>query len=44
MRMKQAEKAKEEAKNNKIEIINYNGADYQKKTKETNNSLLDSLW
>lgn len=44
LRMKSLERAKEEAENNTMETINYNGADYQKKTKETNNNLLDSLW
>lgn len=44
MRMKNAQKAKEEAKNTTIDTVNYNGAEYQKKTKEVTNSLLDDLW
>lgn len=44
MRMKNVEKAKEEAKNTIVETANHIGADYQRKTKETNNKLLDDLW
>lgn len=44
MKMKNVEKAKEEAKNITIDIANHIGAEYQKKTKETTNKLLDDLW
>lgn len=44
MRMKSAEKAKEEAKNTSVETANHIGADYQRKTKEINNKLLNDLW
>lgn len=43
MRMKNAEKAKEEAKNTTIEISVHTGAEYQRKTKETI-KLLNDLW
>lgn len=44
MRMKNIEKAKEEAKNTTIDTIDYIGAEYQRKTKETANKLLKDLW
>lgn len=44
MKMKNIQKAKEEAKNTTVEVINHTGADYQRKTKETNNKLLNDLW
>ena len=44
MKMKNVEKAKEEAKNMTLDTTNYTGAEYQKKTKETTNKLLDDLW
>lgn len=44
MRMKNVEKAKEEAKNMETNTINHIGAEYQRKTKETSNKLLDDLW
>lgn len=44
MRMKNIEKAKEEAKNATVDTANYTGAEYQKKTKETTNKLLNDLW
>lgn len=43
-KMKNIQKAKEEAKNTTVEAINHTGADYQRKTKETNNRLLNDLW
>lgn len=44
MRMKNVEKAKEEAKNTTINTANHTGAEYQRKTKEVNNDLLNDLW
>lgn len=44
MRMKNVEKAKEEAKNTSIDATNHIGAEYQRKTKEVNNKLLNDLW
>lgn len=44
IRMKNVEKTKEEAKNTIIDTANHTGAEYQKKTKETTNKLLDDLW
>ena len=44
MKMKNVEKAKEEAKNMTLDTANHIGAEYQKKTKETTNKLLDDLW
>lgn len=44
MKMKNVEKAKEEALNTTIDTTNYTGAEYQRKTKETNNKLLNDLW
>lgn len=44
MRMKNVEKAKEEAKNATVDTANHIGAEYQKKTKEVTNKLLNDLW
>ena len=44
MKMKNVEKAKEKAKNMELDTINHIGAEYQRKTKETTNKLLDDLW
>lgn len=44
MRMKAAEKAKEDAKNTMVEAMNHTGAEYQRKSKELTNKLLDDLW
>ena len=44
LRMKNAEKAKEDAKNSTIDTANHVGAEYQRKTKEVNNKLLNDLW
>ena len=44
MRMKNAEKAKEEAKSMVIDTANHTGAEYQRKTKEVSNKLLNDLW
>lgn len=44
LRMKNIEKAKEEAKNSTIDTANHIGAEYQRKTKEINNKLLNDLW
>lgn len=44
MKMKNVAKAKEEAANTTIDTTNYTGAEYQRKTKETNNKLLNDLW
>ena len=44
LRIKSVEKAKEEAKNITVDTIGHTGAEYQKKTTETNNKLLNDLW
>lgn len=44
MKMKSVTKAKEEAKNTTIDVASHIGADYQKKTKEVTNKLLNELW
>ena len=44
LRMKNIQKNKEEAKNTTIDTANHIGADYQRKTKEVNNKLLNDLW
>lgn len=44
MRMKNVEKAKEEAKNTTIDTTGHTGAEYQRKTKEVNSKLLNDLW
>lgn len=44
MRMKSVERAKEEAKTTTLNAVNHVGAEYQRKTKETTNKLLDDLW
>ena len=44
LRMLNIEKAKEEAKNATVDTANHTGAEYQKKTKEVNNKLLNDLW
>ena len=44
LRMKNVEKTKEEAKNTTIDTANHKGAEYQRKTKEVNNKLLNDLW
>lgn len=44
LRMKNIEKTKEEAKNTTIDTVNHTGAEYQRKTKEVNNKLLNDLW
>ena len=44
LRMKNLQKTKEEAKNTTIDTANHIGADYQRKTKEVNNKLLNDLW
>lgn len=44
MKMKNVKKAKEEAENMTLDTANHIGAEYQKKTKETTNKLLDDLW
>ena len=44
LRMKNVQKNKEEAKNTTIDAANHIGADYQRKTKEVNNKLLNDLW
>ena len=44
LRMKNIQKTKEEAKNTTIDTANHIGADYQRKTKEVNNKLLNDLW
>lgn len=44
LRMKNVQKTKEEAKNTTIDTANHIGADYQRKTKEVNNKLLNDLW
>ena len=44
LRMLNIEKAKEEAKNATVDTANHTGAEYQKKTKEVTNKLLNDLW
>ena len=44
LRMKNVQKNKEEAKNATIDTVNHIGAEYQRKTKEVNNKLLNDLW
>lgn len=44
MKMRNVEKAKEEAKNMTIDNVDHIGANYQRKTKETTNKLLNDLW
>lgn len=44
MKMKNVQKAKEEAKNTTVEVMSHTGAGYQRKTEETTNKLLDDLW
>lgn len=44
LRMKNLQKTKEEAKNTTVDTANHIGADYQRKTKEVNNKLLNDLW
>lgn len=44
LRMKSVEKSKEEAKNISVDAVKYTGAEYQRKTTETNNKLLNDLW
>lgn len=44
LRMKNVQKTKEEAENTTIDTANHVGADYQRKTKEVNNKLLNDLW
>ena len=44
LRMKNVQKTKEEAENTTVDAANHIGADYQRKTKEVNNKLLNDLW
>lgn len=44
LRMKNVQKTKEEAKNTTVDVASHIGADYQRKTKEVNNKLLNDLW
>ena len=44
MKMKNVQKAKEEAENMVLDTADHIGAEYQRKTKETNNKLLNDLW
>ena len=44
LRMKNVEKAKEEAESMVLDTANHTGAEYQRKTKEVTNKLLDELW
>jgi len=44
MKMKNVEKAKEEAINTATNVTYYGGAEYQRKTEETSNKLLEDLW
>ena len=44
LRMKNIQKTKEEAERTTIDTANHIGADYQRKTKEVNNKLLNDLW
>lgn len=44
LRMQNAEKAKEQAKNMTIETATHTGAEYQRKTEEKTNKLFDDLW
>lgn len=44
LRMLNIEKAKEEARNTTVDTANHAGAEYQKKTKDVTNKLLNDLW
>ena len=44
MREKNAKKAKEKAETIEIDTISYTGAEYQRKTKDVTNKLLEDLW
>lgn len=44
MKMKNVQKAKEEAENMTIDTANHIGAEYQRKTKDIKNELLNDLW
>lgn len=44
IRMKSIEKAKKESESTVLNTVTYTGAEYQKKTKEVTNKLLDELW
>ena len=44
MKMKNVEKVKEEAKSMTLDTANHTGAEYQRKTTEVTNKLLDDLW
>lgn len=44
LRMQNIQKTKEEAQNTSVDAVNHTGADYQRKTKEVNNKLLNDLW
>lgn len=44
IKMKNVQKAKEEANNTTVETVNHTGAEYQRKTKNIDNKLLDDLW
>lgn len=44
LRMKNIQKTKEEAKSMTIDTASHTGAEYQKKTKEVTNKLLNDLW
>lgn len=44
LRMRSVEKSKEEATNISVDAVKHTGAEYQRKTKEVNNKLLNDLW
>ena len=44
LRMQKMQKTKEDAQNTTIDTVNHIGAEYQRKTKEVNNKLLNNLW
>lgn len=44
LRMLNIKNAKEKAKNATVDTANHTGAEYQKKTKEVTNKLLNDLW
>ena len=44
LRMRNVERAKEDSNNIITNTVNYTGAEYQRKTKEVSNKLLNDLW
>lgn len=44
LKMKSSELSKEKSETTDFSVIKYNGAEYQRKTKDTTNHKLDDLW